>query len=311
MHSAIKFFSFILPLALCSQLVFAHEHEQKNDNDDPYAKISLKTIHVNGNVYMLENVGGFSGGNIGVSAGEDGILLVDDQIMPMTDKIDAALAEINPGKLRFILNTHWHGDHTGSNAHYAEQAKATIISHSNVRKRLMAEQNNMFGKSPIAPKKALPIITFDQAVNVHFNNEDIQLTHYHHGHTDSDSIVYFPNSKVAHLGDHYFNGMFPFVDITTGGNVFKLTENIKQIIASLPADTKIIPGHGGLSDMAGLKTYYRMLKETSTQVKQLAAEGKSLEEIQTAGLSKEWSTLGGGFINEKTWIMFIYQSLPQ
>ncbi|PCI18625.1 MAG: MBL fold metallo-hydrolase [Piscirickettsiaceae bacterium] len=277
--------------------------------DQDFSKISLETTHVRGNIYMLEGVGGFAGGNIGVSAGNDGILLVDDQLSPMSDKISAALAKINTGKLRFILNTHWHGDHTGNNAHFAEQA--TIISHSNVRKRLMAEQNNFFGKSLASPKEAWPLITFDQAVNIHFNNEDITLIHYAHGHTDGDAVVYFPNSNVAHLGDHYFNGIFPFVDLDTGGNAFSLTRNVGEIIKTLPDDALIIPGHGGLSDMKGLKEYHQMLKATTTYVKNQVAAGELLEDIQLGGLPSEWTAWGGGFVNEENWIKIIYHSIAK
>lgn len=277
--------------------------------DQDFSKITLKTTHVRGNIYMLEGEGGFAGGNIGVSAGNDGILLVDDQLSPMTAKINEALAKINTGSLRFILNTHWHGDHTGNNVHFSEQA--TIISHANVRKRLMAEQNNFFGKSPASPKKAWPLITFEDAVNIHFNDEDIQFMHYSNGHTDGDAVVYFPKSNVAHLGDHFFNGVFPFVDLNTGGNAFNLTRNIGKIIESLPDDVLVIPGHGGLSDMDGLKTYYTMLKSTTAHVQRLASEGESLDDIQLEGLPSEWTAWGGGFINEAHWIKIIYLSIPK
>jgi len=277
--------------------------------DQDFSKITLKTTHVRGNIYMLEGEGGFAGGNIGVSAGNDGILLVDDQLSPMTAKINVALAKINTGSLRFILNTHWHGDHTGNNAHFSEDA--TIISHSNVRKRLMVEQNNFFGKSPASPKKAWPLITFEDAVTIHFNDEDIQFMHYSHGHTDGDAVVYFPKSNVAHLGDHFFNGVFPFVDLNTGGNAFNLTRNIGKIIESLPDDVLVIPGHGGLSDMDGLKTYYAMLKSTTAHVQRLASEGESLDDIQLEGLPSEWTAWGGGFINEAHWIKIIYLSIPK
>tara|TARA_R110002096_G_scaffold194592_2_gene376877 strand:+ start:8694 stop:9608 length:915 start_codon:yes stop_codon:yes gene_type:complete len=296
-----------LLLLLCAFFVspaISDPHSEKAAPD-----ITLKTTHVRGNIYMLEGVGGFAGGNIGVSAGSDGLLLIDDQLGPMSDKISTALSAINAGKLRFILNTHWHGDHTGNNAHFSKQA--TIISHGNVRKRLMADQQNFFGKSPAQPKQAWPLITFDQAINIHFNDEDIRFIHYPHGHTDSDSVVYFPKSNVAHLGDHFFNGVFPFVDLDTGGNAFKLTDNIKNIIASLPEDALVIPGHGGLSDMQGLKTYYEMLKSTTSHVQEAAAEGESLEDIQFGGLPSDWTGWGGGFITQEHWIKLIYQSLPK
>jgi len=277
--------------------------------EQDFSKISLKTTHVRGNIYMLEGVGGFSGGNIGVSAGKDGILLIDDQLSPMSEKINHALAEINPGKLRFILNTHWHGDHTGSNAELSKQA--TIISHSNVRQRLMAEQNNFFGKSPASAEAAWPLITFDQAMNIHFNGDDIQFIHYPNGHTDGDGIIYFPTSRVAHLGDHFFNGVFPFVDLDTGGNALSLSRNIKKIIERLPNDTLVIPGHGELTNMKGLMAYDDMLSNTISFVQQQVAEGKSLAEIQLAGLPTKWAVWGGGFVTEKLWIKAIYQSLAK
>jgi len=296
-------------LSLLSLLVFFSTSLFAGFLDQDFTKITLKTTHVRGNIYMLEGEGGFAGGNIGVSAGKDGILLVDDQLSPMPDKINTALADINPGKLRFVLNTHWHGDHTGSNGHFSRDA--TIISHTNVRKRLMTEQENFFGKSPASPKEAWPLITFEDAVNIHFNDEDIQFIHYANGHTDGDGIIYFPKSNVAHLGDHFFNGIFPFVDIDTGGNAFSLTRNIGKIIDSLPDDALVIPGHGGLSDMAGLKAYYAMLKSTTTHVKNLATDGETLEDIQLGGLPSEWTTWGGGFVNEAHWIKIIYNSLPK
>lgn len=296
--------SISLLFLLFSSLSFAGD-----SSNHGFDNITLKTTHVRGNIYMLEGVGGFAGGNIGVSAGTDGVLLVDDQMSPMSEKIDTAIKDINTGQLRFILNTHWHGDHTGGNAHFAKHA--TIISHTNVRNRLMADQENFFGKSPASPKEAWPIITFKDAVNIHFNDEDIQFIHYANGHTDGDGVIYFPKSNVAHLGDHFFNGVFPFVDLNTGGNAFKLTANIRTIIDSLPADALVIPGHGALSDIAGLKTYYRMLTSSTSFVKNMAAEGKTLEEIQLAGLPNEWASWGGGFINEANWIKAIYHSLPK
>jgi len=297
----------IKSLALLFTLFYAAQTLSAT-HDNASADITLKTTHVRGNIYMLEGVGGFAGGNIGVSAGEDGVLLIDDLLGPMSEKLTAAIAGINAAKPRFILNTHWHGDHTGNNAHFSKHA--TVISHTNVRKRLMADQENFFGKSPAQPKEAWPLITFDQSLSVHFNGEDIQFIHYPNGHTDGDGVIYFPKSNVAHLGDHFFKESFPFIDLATGGNAFNLTANIKKIIAELPEDALIIPGHGSLSDMKGLKLYYAMLEETTQHVKNAAAEGESLEDIQLGGLSSAWTGWGGGFVNEALWIEFIYRSLP-
>lgn len=277
--------------------------------EQDFSGISLKTTELRNNIYMLEGVGGFAGGNIGVSVGEDGVLIVDDQLTPMNDKIKAALAALSKEKPAFILNTHWHGDHTGNNANFADQG--TIISHHNARKRLMAEQQNFFGHSPAQVKKAWPIITFDQSLNIHFNNEDIKFIHYANGHTDGDGIVYFSQSNVAHLGDHFFNGVFPFVDLDTGGNVFTLTSNVAKIIETLPDDVLIIPGHGPMSDLDGLKAYHQMLVETTEFVKALAEQGKSLEDIQMMGLADKYTPLGAGFINEGNWIKLIFNSIKK
>ena len=172
-----------------------------------FSKIEIKVEKVAGNIYMLQG----SGGNIGVSVGPDGILIVDDQYAPLADKIKAALKTLGEGKLKFILNTHWHGDHTGGNAVFGPDAP--IIAHTNVRKR-MAEGLNLPGrKTPPAPKEALPVITFDHSLAVHFNGEDIRVIHVSPGHTDGDSVIYFPSANVVHMGDQFFVDRFPFVDL--------------------------------------------------------------------------------------------------
>ncbi len=272
-----------------------------------FSKIELKTTKVNGNVYMLEGVGGFAGGNVAVSVGDDGILIVDDQLAPMSDKIKKALSELSSGDLKFVLNTHWHGDHSGGNETFGKEA--TIIAHENVRKRLMAAQKNFFGESPARPKGAWPVLTFGHSVTIHFNGEAVNVLHYPTGHTDGDSMIYFTDSNVLHMGDHFFNGMFPFVDLTTGGNVLGFADNIKKVIDSVPADAKIIPGHGPLATMADLKGFHEMLEETIAHVQERMTAGKSITEIQEEGLPAKWDSFGGGFIKPKTWIMFIYHSV--
>jgi len=271
------------------------------------SNIELKTTKVRNNIYMLEGVNGFAGGNLAVSVGEDGILIVDDLLASMSNKITQALSEIHSGSLRYILNTHWHGDHTGGNIHFSDDA--SIIAHTNVRKRLMEEQQGFFGVKPAQPKNAWPVITFDQSLTLHFNDETIRFLHYPNGHTDGDGIVIFIESNVAHLGDLLFTDVFPFVDLNSGGNVFSFIENIEKIISILPKDVKIIPGHGVLTDMEGLKNYHAMLVETSRYVKNKATQGISLDEIKAEGLPKKWEKWGQGFINEENWITFIFQSI--
>jgi cyclase len=270
-----------------------------------FSQVQIKSTKVAGNVYMLEG----SGGNIGVSVGADGILIVDDQFAPLADKIRAALKGLGDRKLRFILNTHWHGDHTGGNVVFGPEA--TIIAHDNVRKRLATEQKSEVFKSttPASPKEALPVITFDQSLSVHFNGEDIRAIHFPQGHTDGDSVIFFTTSNVVHLGDDFFAGRFPFVDLESGGSVEGLTKNIGEIIGKIPEGAKLIPGHGPLSTIDDLKSYHRMLLETTSIVRQKIAAGKTLDQIKSEGLADEWKPWGTGFIKTDVWLETVYKSL--
>jgi len=270
-----------------------------------YSKVEIKVTKVAGTVYMLEG----AGGNIGVSVGADGILIVDDQFAPLADKIKAALKTLGAGKLKFILNTHWHGDHTGGNVVFGPDAP--IIAQTNVRKRLATEQKSEFFKSttPASPKEALPVITFDESLSVHFNGEEIRVIHFPQGHTDGDSVIFFTGSNVVHMGDDFFAGRFPFVDLDSGGSVEGLIKNIAEIIPKLPAGVKLIPGHGPLSTAEDLKAFHRMLLETTDIVRKKMAAKKTLDQIKKEGLSEEWKTWGTGFIKTDMWIEIIYRSL--
>ena len=270
-----------------------------------FSKVEMKATKVSGNVYMLEG----SGGNIGVSVGDDGILIVDDQFAPLADKIRAALKGIGDKKLRFILNTHWHGDHTGGNVAFG--AEATIIAHDNVRKRLATEQRSeVFNRTtPASPKEALPVITFNNSLSVHFNGEEIRAIHFPQGHTDGDSVIFFSASNVVHLGDDFFAGRFPFVDLESGGTVEGLVRNIGELIGKIPAGAKLIPGHGPISTLDDLKSYHRMLQQTTEIVRQKIAAGKTLDQIKTEGLPAEWAPWGTGFIKTDRWLETIYKSL--
>ena len=230
---------------LCSEIT--SQSSDKIESSDE--KNRLEIIHVKGNVSMLIGFDGSTGGNIGVSAGSDGLLIVDDGIIPVIDDIKSKLTELKTcntcGDVEFLLNTHWHFDHVENNANFG-QDDAVIIAHSNVRELLSSPQElKLFGmKFDASPKEALSVITFDESLSVYFNDEEIQVIHVPNGHTNSDSIVYFTESNVLHLGDHFFNGMFPFVDLEHGGDVQGLTKNIGQVIDEFPVDVKIIPGHG-------------------------------------------------------------------
>src|SRR5215210_4762405 len=268
-----------------------------------FSKVEMKVVPVSGNIYMLQG----AGGNIGVSAGPDGILIVDDQYAPLADKIRAALKGINPGKLKFVINTHWHGDHTGGNATFGPEAP--VIAQENVRKRLSIEQHVMGETVPASPAEALPVITFEDAVSVHFNAEEIKAVHYPHGHTDGDSVIFFTKSNVVHMGDDFFLGRFPFVDLGSGGSVQGMTENVGKVLAKIPADAKVIPGHGDLSNVQGLKAYHDMLVQTTAIVQKQIKAGKTLEQIQAAGLPDQWKDWGSGFIKTDRWIATVHESL--
>ena len=256
---------------------------------------------------MLEG----SGGNIGVSVGPDGILIVDDQFAPLADKIKAALKTLGEGKLKFVLNTHYHGDHTGGNVVFGQDA--LIIAQTNVRKRLSTEQVSKFFKrtTPPSPKEALPVVTFDQSVSVFFNGEEIKVIHFPHGHTDGDSVIFFTGSNVVHMGDDFFAGRFPVVDLEAGGDVEGLAKNVGDIISKLPPGVKIIPGHGPLSDVEGLKQFHRMLVETTDIVRKKMKAGKTLEQIKAEGLPEEWKSWGAGYIKTDVWLELIYNSLSK
>jgi glyoxylase-like metal-dependent hydrolase (beta-lactamase superfamily II) len=267
-----------------------------------FSKVEVKAEKVKGNVYMLTG----AGGNIGVSAGPDGVLIVDDQFAPLADKIRAALAGISSGKLKFILNTHFHGDHTGGNKEFGPEAP--IIAQTNVRKRLMTDQTRGGRTTPAAPKEAWPVVTFDHSVSIHFNGEEIKAIHFPQGHTDGDSVIFFTGSNVVHMGDDFFAGRFPFVDLDAGGNVDGLIKNIAELISQIPADAAIIPGHGPVSTVEDLKAYHQMLVETSAIVANKMKAGKSLDAIRAEGLGDQWASWGTGFINTRAWIEAIYKS---
>jgi cyclase len=270
------------------------------------ANVEIKATKAAGNVYMLEG----QGGNIGATVGPDGILIVDDQFAPLSERIRARLAELGDGRLKFVLNTHFHGDHTGGNANFGKEA--TIVAHANVRRRLSGELKPSSGQGPNpAPKDALPVVTFDESLAVHFNGEEIRAMHYPRSHTDGDSAILFTKSDVAHLGDLFVNGKFPVVDASSGGDLAGLTRSVADLIGRLPPDVKIIPGHGPLATLDDLKRYHRMLVETTGLVRQKMNAGKTLDQVQSEGLPDEWKSWDGGFVRTDRWLETVYRGLSQ
>lgn len=270
-----------------------------------FSKVEIKAMPVAGKVHMLQG----AGGNIGVSVGSDGLLIVDDQFAPLADKIRAALKGLSQGDLAFVLNTHWHGDHTGGNESFGREA--TIIAHDNVRKRLAAGQVVRGNTIPPAPAQALPVITFGESLSIHFNGEEIRVIHFPNGHTDGDSVIFFTGSNVVHMGDDFFVQRFPFVDLESGGSVTGLIANLEKILGDLPDDVKIIPGHGPLATKADLRAYLGAIKETTEIVRQRIAAGKDQEAVVAEGLPDEWKEWGSGFINVETWLTIVHQDLTK
>lgn len=271
-----------------------------------YDKVTIKSTKLTDHIYTLEG----AGGNMGVSVGEDGILLIDDEFAPLSDKIRAALKKLGGDSPRYLLNTHWHGDHTGGNAAFGKTG-SIIIAQDNVRKRLMTPQK-LFGRTvePL-PKVGLPVITYEDSLSIHFNGEEIRVQHLPSAHTDGDSVIFFTKSNVVHMGDLLFNEMFPFVDLDHGGDVEGVARDVQTVLNQLKPGAKIIAGHGPTTDAAGLKRYHRMLVECIDAVRKQIAAGKSLEEIQSAGVPKQWESWGNGFIKTDRWIATIYQSLTR
>ena len=280
-----KFLTTLLFTALC----FAIQAQQD------FSNVEIKAIHVAKNIYMLQG----AGGNIGVSVGPDGILIVDDQFAPLAGKISAALKQLNPGKLKFVLNTHYHGDHTGGNAQFGREAH--IVAHTNVRKRLGG--NNPEGKA------GLPVITFDDALSIHFNGEEIRAIHVPPAHTDSDSVIYFTGANVIHFGDTFFSGRFPNIDLNGGGSVRGFVKGVSDAIAKVPADAKLIPGHGPLSTIKELKEFHEMLVETSGIVQKAVDAGKTLEQVKADGLPEKWKRWEAPTLKTDRWLEILYNGL--
>lgn len=262
---------------------------------DRFADVKVTAEPVAGSVHMLTG----SGGNIGVSVGKDGTLIIDDQYAPLAGRIQDALNGLGGGKPKLILNTHVHGDHTGSNAYFG--STGSIIAHDNVRVRLLSEDG--------LDRSALPLVTFSERVTVHFNDEEIQLIHMPMGHTDGDSVVWFTTANVIHMGDHLFVDRFPYIDLGSGGSVPGYIRNLNTVLAMLPDDVRVIPGHGPLTDKAAVQRSVDMIQSTRKTVAASLNEGLDEEDIIARGLSPEWASFGAGFITEERWIKILLSDL--
>jgi cyclase len=259
------------------------------------SEIEITAQKAAGDVYMLTG----AGGNIGVLATDKGLLLVDDQFQPLAEKIESAMQTIKNNQLRYVVNTHYHGDHTGSNSYFSH--KAPIFAHENVRHRLSAKADH--------DVNTLPVVTYKDGINIYLAKENIQLTHFPRGHTDGDTIVYFKEANVLHTGDLFFEVGFPYIDLEGGGDVKGYLANVKQIIAQIPDDVVVIPGHGKLTNKAELKAFAQMIDFSINRVEKALAEGKSETDILKMGIGEQYKSKSWSFITEEKWLKTLVKGL--
>jgi cyclase len=279
-------------------------HAQQN-----FDKVEIKTTKLSDSTYMLQG----AGGNMGLSVGADAVLLIDDQFAPLSEKIQAAIKAITPKPVSLLVNTHWHGDHTGGNVNFGK-AGAMIVANDNVRKRLSSEQLIEFMNAKVKPteKEGLPMVTFSHEMTFHVNGDEVHVIHAPKAHTDGDAIVHFRKSNVIHMGDLFFNGFYPFIDYSSGGTPDGMIAAADRTLLIANDTTKIIPGHGPLATKADLKTYRDMLAGTISRIKALVKEGKKLDEIvaakPTADFDERW---GKGFIPPARFIEMVMAGLAK
>ena len=274
-----------------------------------FSKVEIKTEQLTDNIYVLFG----SGGNIGVSVGDDGVFIIDDQYAPLTDKILAAIKALSDKPVRFVINTHWHGDHTGGNENLGK-AGAVIVAHENVHKRMSTRQvMKAFNRDvPPSPHAALPVITFTEDVKFHLNGDEIQAFHRPNAHTDGDAVLKFNKANIAHLGDTFFNGLYPFIDTGSAGSIDGIIAATDSSLAMVDDNTKIIPGHGPVTNKAGLQAYRDMLAKVRDNVLVHVKAGKSMEETVAAKPSAEFDEAWGkGFMTPERFTSIVYMSLSQ
>jgi glyoxylase-like metal-dependent hydrolase (beta-lactamase superfamily II) len=276
---------------------------------DRLDSVTVKTTDLGNGLYMLAG----AGGNIGLSVGPDGTFLIDDDYAPLTDRIKAAIAAITDKPVRFVVNTHLHGDHTGGNEALGKDG-AVIVAHDNVRRRMSVTQISAAWNdtTPAAPHAALPVLTFAESVTFHLNGEMIHVRHTPPAHTDGDAVILFTGANVLHVGDLFFNSFYPFVDVENGGAIEGYVTAIDRILPFIDDATKVIPGHGPLSDKAGLREFRDMLADVAGTVKELAAQKKTKDEVvaarPTAKFDAKW---GNGFLAPDQFVSLVYDDVTR
>lgn len=272
-----------------------------------WSTVEITTEEVRPGIYMLQG----AGGNIGLSVGADGAFLIDDQFAPLSEKISAAIAKVTDKPVEFLINTHWHGDHTGGNENF-RAGGAVIVAQDNVRKRLKEGLKRETSETAPAPDAALPIITFNDEISFYWNGEDIRIRHPRPAHTDGDAIVFFETANVVHMGDVYFNGGYPFIDILSGGDLEGSIAAQEAALSLMNGETRIIPGHGPLATKKDLEETLAVLKDVRNRIRKLMDRGLDEDAIVKADplkdLNPKWGT---GFINGEAMTRAAYRSLSK
>ena len=289
----------ILAMALCSASIGAQNLD----------KVQIKTEKLSETSYMLTG----AGGNLGLSVGEDAVFLVDDQYAPMSSKIRAAVAAISKKPVKFVVNTHWHDDHTGGNEALGKN-DTVIVAHENVRKRMSTGQLVEFLGNNVKPfpKVALPVVTFTRDVSFHLNGDEISVVHVPSAHTDGDAFVHFKKDNVVHMGDLFFNKLYPFIDTSSGGRVEGVIAAVDLVLARTNDATRFIPGHGPLASKADLVAYRSMLETISGRIRAMTLEGKTLEQVIAAKPTADFDPVWGkGFLPPARFTEMVYKNLKR
>ena len=274
-----------------------------------FSQVKITVVPVVPGVYMLQG----SGGNIGLSVGKDDAFVIDDEYAPLTDRIRAAIATVTPKPVRFVVNTHWHGDHTGGNENMANGG-AILVAQENVRRRMSTEQFNEFfkNKTPASPSAALPVITFSDGISFYVNGDSVQVTHVKNAHTDGDAIVMFRGANVVHMGDTYFNGIYPYIDVSSGGSLTGIIAAADRVLSMTDESTKIIPGHGALGNRASLMEYRKVMVSVRDRVSTLIAKKRTLQQVIAAKPLADYDdTWGKGFMKPEQFLTIVYASLAK